>query len=420
MLKLTEATVAGLPVDGRDRVEFEPGGGGFGIRVTKAGSKIFVAHARHAGAMHRVSIGTFPDMPVREARELAREALAAIRRGEDPKAARRAAAKATAAAAVTVAAFCDRWLDGHVRSHLKPRTIADYERLVADKIKPALGHLLVAAVTKADVLAFHESMKATPRRANYTVATVRGIMSYAEDVGIRPPMTNPARRIKMYREGRRERFLSEEEIGRAAEAITAAEQSGKIGPHAAAGLRLCLLTGARSGEIAAAQWRHVDWERRVIRLPNSKTNVPRTIHLSDAAVEVFKALPRTSPYIVAGAKPGEGYKNLSRAWIIAREFGELADCQLHDLRHSYASLAAGRGVSLQVIGALLGHRVIATTMRYSHLVRDAVAGVNDELGAVMAAAIEKGGKPPPGDNVVKLKAPSRVPAAKAKRRKAAR
>ena len=107
VLKLTEATVAGLPVDGRDRVEFEPGGGGFGIRVTKAGSKIFVAHARHAGAMHRVSIGTFPDMPVREARELAREALAAIRRGEDPKAARRAAAKATAAAAVTVAAFCD-------------------------------------------------------------------------------------------------------------------------------------------------------------------------------------------------------------------------------------------------------------------------------------------------------------------------
>ena len=84
--------------------------------------------------------------------------------------------------------------------------------------------------------------------------------------------------------------------------------------------------------------------------------MPRTIHLSDAAVEVFKALPRTSPYIVAGAKPGEGYKNLSRAWIIAREFGELADCRLHDLRHSYASLAAGRGVSLQVIGALLGHR----------------------------------------------------------------
>ena len=149
----------GCRLTGATALSSSPAAADFGIRVTKAGSKIFVAHARHAGAMHRVSIGTFPDMPVREARELAREALAAIRRGEDPKAARRAAAKATAAAAVTVAAFCDRWLDGHVRSHLKPRTIADYERLVADKIKPALGHLLVAAVTKADVLAFHQSME---------------------------------------------------------------------------------------------------------------------------------------------------------------------------------------------------------------------------------------------------------------------
>src|SRR5262249_21444139 len=160
------------------------------------------------------------------------------------------------------------------------------------------------------------------------------------------------------------------------------------GPHAVAGLRLALFTGARSGEITAAQWSHVDWQRKIIRLPDSKTNEPRTIHLSDTALEVLKAVPRVGPYLVARANGCGAYKNLGRAWIKAREYAGLSDVRLHDLRHSYASLAACQGVSLQMIGKLLGHKVPATTQRYAHLARDAVADVNDKLGAAMTAAIE--------------------------------
>jgi integrase len=312
-----------------------------------------------------------------------------MRNGEDPKAARAARVKDLEAGATTVAAFAERWLAEYVRTKLKPRTVADYERLVEQKIGPALGHLIVGRVAKEDLLRFHADMKSTPRRANYTIATVRALMSYAEDCGLRPPLSNPARRIKMYREHARERFLSEDEIGKAADAITAAQMERKIGPHAAAGLRLALFTGARSGEIMAAQWRHVDWDRKLIRLPDSKTNEPRTIHLSDAAIEVIRPLPRVGKFIVAGAKEDEPYKNLSRAWIVARQYAGLHDVRLHDLRHSYASLAAAHGVSLQMIGKLLGHRVAATTQRYAHLARDAAAAVNDELGAAMVAAIEK-------------------------------
>jgi integrase len=245
-------------------------------------------------------------------------------------------------------------------------------------------------------------MQATPRRANYTIATFRALMTFAEDCGLRPPMSNPARRIKMYREKARERFLSEEEIGKAAESIQEAERAGRIGPHAAAGLRLALFTGARSGEVTAIEWKHVDWDRRMIRLPDSKGNEPRTVHLSDAAIEVLKTVPRVGPFVIAGAEHGQPFKNLSRSWIVAREFGGLGDVRLHDLRHSFASLAAGRGVSLQMIGKLLGHKVAATTMRYAHLARDAAAAVNDELGAAMTAAIEK--TAPPNAAVVKLRA----------------
>jgi integrase len=119
--------------------------------------------------------------------------------------------------------------------------------------------------------------------------------NYAIDLGLRPPGSNPFRRIKRYRERKIERFLCEAEIGKAAEAIEQAERARKIGPHAAAGLRLALFTGARSGEITAIQWSHVDWERRLIRLPDSKVNEPRTIHLSEAALEVLKTVPRIGP-----------------------------------------------------------------------------------------------------------------------------
>lgn len=126
------------------------------------------------------------------------------------------------------------------------------------------------------MLEFHANLHDTPGRANRAVSALRALMTYAEDVGLRPVHSNPARKIKLYRERGRERFLSEAEISKAAEAIAAVEREGKIGPHAAAGLRLALFTGARSGEITAAKWEYVDCARRIIRLPDSKTNEPRT------------------------------------------------------------------------------------------------------------------------------------------------
>jgi integrase len=152
---------------------------------------------------------------------------------------------------------------------------------------------------------------------------------------------------------------------------------------------LALFTGARSGEVTAFQWSQIDWERRLIRLPDSKTNEPKTIYLSDAAIEVLRNVPRAGPYVIAGGRRGRPYMHLTRAWGIARRRAGLDDVRLHDLRHSYASLALGRGVPLAVIGKLLGHRNPATTQRYAHLARDAVQAVNDELGAAMQAAIRK-------------------------------
>jgi integrase len=404
-LRLTEAAIEALRVDGRDRILFDALQPGFGVRITPAGTKIYIVQARVGGRPRRIAIGRYPDKKVADARADARGALHDMRQGRDPKIEQADRARSLEAGLTTLGAFADRWMDEYVRPKLKPRTASDYENLIEQKIKPALGHLILARVGKDDILKFHATMRATPRRANYAVRTVGALMTYSEDCRLRPQHTNPARRIRMYPERLRERFMDEAEIGRAAEAITGAEREGVIGPHAAAGLRLALLTGARSGEITAIRWVHVDWERRQIRLPDSdepgrKTGA-RTIYLSDAALELLKTVPRVGPFVVAGAIRGERFKNLGRSWIVVRGRAGLDDVRLHDLRHSYASMAAGKGHSLPMIGKLLGHKVAATTQRYAHLARDVVSGVADEIGTAMTAAIEK--KSPPPANVVKLR-----------------
>ncbi len=392
MAKITQQFVDDLTPDGRDRLVFDDHLQGFGIRLTKAGSKLFVARARVSGGKRRFfNLGNADKIKVSIARREAETTLADARAGREPALESLRRKKAAEAGSMTIKALGERWMSDVVNVKRKPRTAEDYQRLLDQRINPTFGSLPVLEITRDEIIAWHARMSNTPRRANYSLATLRVLLNFAEDIGLREPRSNPCRRIQMYREGVRERFLTEAEIGKAADAIAAAETAGKIGTWAAAGLRLALLTGARQGELTAAKWQDFHVDRKIIRLLDSKTNRPRTIHLSKPALEILRTLPRLkhNPYIIAGAKPGEPLQNLSRSWIVARKFAEgLDDVRLHDLRHSFASVAAARGVSLQMIGKLLGHQVAATTQRYAHLAADAAAGVNDELGDVMDAAIK--------------------------------
>jgi hypothetical protein len=84
MPKLTEALVEGLAIDGRDRTVFDTLEPGFGLRVTPAGKRIFIARARAGGQAHKVTIGSYPEKSVADARREARQALDDLRGGEIP------------------------------------------------------------------------------------------------------------------------------------------------------------------------------------------------------------------------------------------------------------------------------------------------------------------------------------------------
>jgi integrase len=201
---------------------------------------------------------------------------------------------------------------------------------------------------------------------------------------------NPCMGIERYPEESRERFLSNEEMSRLGDALRLYE-SNRGEPFAAAAIRLLILTGARLREILDAQWQHVDLERGIIFLPDSKTG-KKPIYLSAAALEILSTLPRVegNPHIIPGAKAGRPKSDLLKPWTAIRRGARLEGVRLHDLRHSFASIGAGASMGLPIIGKLLGHGQAATAHRYAHLDADPVRRAVETIGATISAAMDRG------------------------------
>ena len=157
-----------------------------------------------------------------------------------------------------------------------------------------------------------------------------------------------------------------------------------------AALRLLIFTGARVNEILGLRWEHVDLQRGLLRIPDSKTGA-KAIQLNAPALELLAGRHEErggSSWVIPGHVPGEHLVNLGKIWRRIRERAELEDVRLHDLRHSFASMGAAAGLSLPLIGALLGHRQPSTTQRYAHLADDPVRSASELVGSRIAAALE--------------------------------
>ena len=213
------------------------------------------------------------------------------------------------------------------------------------------------------------------------------MFNIAELWEMRLPGRNPCRSVRRYKvDPHKERFLTPKELARLGHTLDIAPEKRLASRHAAAAVRLLVLTGCRRNEIMGLAWDDLDFEAGEMRLADSRAG-PRIVPMPPAAAEVLAALPRVSgnPWVFPGRKKGTHQTNINDSWDRIRKHAGLDGVRLHDLRHSFASRALALGEGLPMIGELLGHRQVNTTARYAHLARESVrastARVADSIGA---------------------------------------
>ncbi|MFG1257298.1 tyrosine-type recombinase/integrase [Xanthobacter flavus] len=372
---------------------------GFGLRVEPSGAKSFLVRYRagtgRGAPLRQLKLGAYGVLTVDQARAKAKELLAQVAAGQDP-----GRERTEQRAAMTLRELAALFMSEHVAVKRKPNTYRSYRFVLDNHVVPALGTLKAADVTRADVAGLHRRMKGSPCQANRMVAVLGAVYTFAERGGLVPEGVNPARKVEMFKEKRRDRFLAMAEFERLGAALAAAEATGvdyvdrgkpvvrRLSPYSAAAIRLLLLTGARLREITSLRWEYVDLERRCLRLPDSKTGA-KVVPLNAPAMKVLAELPREegNPFVIVGQKPGQPITALHKAWNVVRDAAGLDGLRIHDLRHSFASVGAGGGVGLQVIGKLLGHTQAATTQRYAHIHDDPLRVASELIGGRVGAAL---------------------------------
>ena len=401
---------------------------GFGVQIEPTGTKTYFVRYRpkglgRDGPRRFLKIARHGEMTADEARIRAKMIFGLVATGEDPAAAQKESRTehVRRREALTIEALGAIFLKEHVEPKRKERTAEGYEILLRKHAYPQIGQIKAETLTRADLLRLHLKMKNSPQTANRVLAVVSSMFGFAQKNGFVPEGINPARGIEKYREEGRERYLTSAELFKLGSALEEGESIGIpwnfdpldekskhvpnswkgqreiLDTHSANAIRLLLLTGARLREILHLRWRHVDLERGLLLLPDSKTG-KKTIVLSNAALSIVERLAETDGgpagskgegFVIKGKDPAKPRADLQRPWEAVRRRAQLEGVRLHDLRHTFASIGAGSSLGLPIVGKLLGHSQPQTTARYAHLDADPLKRASDIIGDQILSSMAK-------------------------------
>lgn len=376
-VRLTKTSIDHLAATNRDTIYWDNSLPGFGLRVKTTGVKSFVVQYRNkqTGRSKRKTLGKYgPTLSLGAARDMARNLLAEVVRGRDPVAEGRSLRKSP-----TVSSLSDQYMTEHAIPKKRPGSVRNDRSMLDKYILPKLGELKVIEVTNQHVLRLHNQMRDTPYQANRTLALMSKMFELSVRWGLRSD--NPVRGIEKYAEEKRDRWLSDDELKRLLEAL-----SNHPNQIAANAIRFQLLTGARIGEVLTAKWEDIDLDRGVWTKPSHHTKQKRREHLplSSAAVTLLSDMravhaPQSS-WLFPGRDLEQPYKDLKKFWRSVTKSAGLANYRIHDNRHTHASHLVSSGLSLPVVGKLLGHTNPSTTQRYAHLADDPLRQAADVMG----------------------------------------
>lgn len=334
------------------------------------GGRSWMFWYRFNGRPRRPKIGDYPVIGIAQAREIARGLVGQVASGKDPSRLR-----AEARGEQTVAGLWERV----AREHYGAGRGWDKEaaRLYKTIIGPSLGKLRLSEVVYDDLARMHAKHKTIPIGANRALAVLGKMLDLAEKWGLRTPGSNPCRHVSRYKETSRRRFATAEEIARLGRAL---DRAAETDPAGAVFLFLLLYTGARPSEIERATWGQLDGS--VLRIPEGKTG-HRDVFLPPQATAIIARLPNYGPErrIVGCQMP-------KKLWAKIRKEIGAPDLWARDLRRTFATVALSNGVSIGVVGELLGHRSSQTTKVYAKLMEQeakrTTAKIADHMTALMA------------------------------------
>lgn len=410
-IKISKAAIDKIELTGKEFTLWDKDIRGFGIRVRANGGMAYVytyraGHGRKA-PQRKLTIGETSKLTPDEARAIAKKHQGSVAHGKDP-----AREKSENRTALTVTELAGLFLAEHVEAKRKGSTAKAYEAIFRLHILPELGSTKAISLTRAAVIKLHLKMKGKRAVANKMLRVMGSMYSFAQLRGFVPEGFNPATKTEKYREDPVERFLTDDELARLGDALVEAETTGlpwedvdttqknakhlakpanrkrKFDPAVVAAVRLLVLTGCRLREILNLKWEHVNKGRGLIFLPDSKTG-RKTVVLNPYARDILGGLQPRGDYVVPGEDLTRPRPDLKRIWAALKRRANLNGVRIHDLRHTFASIGAGDGLGLPMIGKLLGHTQASTTQRYAHVDIDPAHRASTHIGSKINAAMNR-------------------------------
>lgn len=331
---------------------------GFGVRVTASGKKAFILNYRFKGRERRITIGQYPTWKVPAAQKEAQELKLKVANGIDPLEKRNSEYSSP-----TVSEMWERYEKDYL-AKLTPRSQQDQASMFRKSVLPKLGSTKVSDVNFSDCERLHRHLtKDRPIRANRVIEVLRRNFNLAIKWGWIE--RNPAVGIERNPEVKRERYLSPGEIARLLTALENHQQRTSCDA-----LKFILFTGCRRGEALNARWDQFDDDLQIWTKPAATTK-QRRIHrvpVSSAVTNILRARRKlTNSEYVFESKNGNPLTDVKKTWAALTASAKIENARIHDLRHTFASIAVSQGQSLPIIGAMLGHTQTQTTARYAHL-----------------------------------------------------
>jgi integrase len=369
-----------IPAKGKRAYYYDIKARGLGIAITDKGTKTFVVYRKIDGKPERVTLGYFPEIAIESARKLSMEVNAQIARGKNPN-----KEKQKIQQGLTLNALFEQYIEKYAKNH-KRSWAGDcslYNCHLAE-----LGERKISLIKKNDIELWYAKIGNEHGKygANRTYSLLRTMFNKALDWGWEG--VNPCIGFKKFKEKSRERFLHGDELPKFFKAL-----NNELNETFRDFFYVCLLTGARRGNVLSMNWKSINLERGTWCIQETKNGESQTIPLAAEVMEILtlRLANKVNDWVFPSATSKSGHiEEPKKAWKRILKEAEIEDLRIHDLRRTLGSWQAATGANSFVIGKSLGHKTQAATAIYARLNLDPVReSVNKATSAMLAFTKDK-------------------------------